>query len=424
MSTAEITNELYIPVNLSDPIISGFISNYPESDQVGRLLEALYVGITALQSAVPHIDTSLVESRFKDFNQKIQVSFDKLQRDLEQKIKSTFDGEQSVINTTLGRYYDPKNGQLHKLIQDQIGVGSDFYKKLDPSNSGSVITSIQSSIAKIIEVNNKEILKQFSLDEDNSSINKLQSNLSKQFEEFFQKSVNSLSDIKTAIGVKSESAKGTSQGRDFEDVISDYLMKVSENSNFSVEYVGNKNGKSGRVGDFLLTFDESSAIPDYKIVVEAKNSDSYNLDKAKKELEQAKENREADIGIFIFKKGKEPVVINDFYRVGSDFFITLDDEAVVLGNKALFLDASIKIAILSAIALRQENTNSDIDIRSLENSITEISDQIKLLSQIKSKSSTIENNSRWIREIVTEMETKLSETINNIQQAIYKGDKI
>lgn len=92
MSTAEITNELYIPVNLSDPIISGFISNYPESDQVGRLLEALYVGITALQSAVPHIDTSLVESRFKDFNQKIQVSFDKLQRDLEQKIKSTFDG--------------------------------------------------------------------------------------------------------------------------------------------------------------------------------------------------------------------------------------------------------------------------------------------------------------------------------------------
>lgn len=262
------------------------------------------------------------------------------------------------------------------------------------------------------------------MDEDNSSINKLQSNLSKQFEEFFQKSVNSLSDIKTAIGVKSESAKGTSQGRDFEDVISDYLMKVSENSNFSVEYVGNKNGKSGRVGDFLLTFDESSAIPDYKIVVEAKNSDSYNLDKAKKELEQAKENRDADIGIFIFKKGKEPSVINDFYRVGSDFFITLDDEAVVLGNKALFLDASIKIAILSAIALRQENTNSDIDIRSLENSITEISDQIKLLSQIKSKSSTIENNSRWIREIVTEMETKLSETINNIQQAIYKGDKI
>ncbi|MCC5815947.1 MAG: hypothetical protein JJT78_14430, partial [Leptospira sp.] len=78
MNTAETTNELYLPINLSDPIISGFLRKYPESEQVGRLREALYVGITALQSAIPHIDTSLVESRFKDFNQNIQSSFEKL----------------------------------------------------------------------------------------------------------------------------------------------------------------------------------------------------------------------------------------------------------------------------------------------------------------------------------------------------------
>jgi hypothetical protein len=231
MITAETIKELYIPINLSDPVISGFLRKYPEAEHVGRLTEALYVGITALQS----------------------------------------------------------------------------------------------SIAKIIEANNREILKQFSLVEENSSIKKLQSNLSKQFEEFFQKSV-------------------------------------------------------------------SSSIPDYKIVIEAKNSEVYNLEKAKKELEQAKENREADIGIFILKKGKEPSIINDFYRSGSDYFIILDVDSLALGNKPLYLDASIKIAQLSAIVLKRENLQTDIETKLIEINLSEINDQIKLLIQIKSKSTTIENN--------------------------------
>jgi len=56
------------------------------------------------------------------------------------------------------------------------------------------------------------------------------------------------------------------------------------------------------------------------------------------ELKQAKENREAECGIFVFSKECAPVELGDFKIDGNDFYCTVIEDALEQNQPLLFFE--------------------------------------------------------------------------------------
>jgi len=78
-----------------------------------------------------------------------------------------------------------------------------------------------------------------------------------------------------------------------------------------------------KTGDHLITLGETTGAPGLRIVIEVKDQ-AYKAKKAIAELQEAKKNREAVSGIFVFAKGCEPLEFGNFKRIDNDYYCTVD----------------------------------------------------------------------------------------------------
>src|SRR5205823_940920 len=98
---------------------------------------------------------------------------------------------------------------------------------------------------------------------------------------------------------------------------------------------GTPGTSKNKAGDYVITLGETTGAPGLRIAVEVKDQE-YKPKKAIAELQEAKKNREAVSGIFIFAKGNEPVEFGNFKRIDNDFFCTVDKAALAEGGSLLF----------------------------------------------------------------------------------------
>src|SRR5437870_13346240 len=73
-----------------------------------------------------------------------------------------------------------------------------------------------------------------------------------------------------------------------------------------------------KVGDAIIEMGSESAAPGQRIVIEAKEDASYNLGKARIEIETARKNRGASVGVFVFSKKSAPIGQEPLLRHGDD----------------------------------------------------------------------------------------------------------
>src|SRR6185295_1858910 len=66
--------------------------------------------------------------------------------------------------------------------------------------------------------------------------------------------------------------------------------------------------------------------PGARIVIEAKEKQGYTLDAGRKEIDQARQNRGAQIGVLVFSKKTAPPGLELFARYGDDLYVVWDAE--------------------------------------------------------------------------------------------------
>ena len=76
----------------------------------------------------------------------------------------------------------------------------------------------------------------------------------------------------------------------------------------------------------MLELGPDSAAPAARVVVEAKEKAGYALSEARAEIETARANRSAQIGLFVFSKKLAPAGLDDVVRFGNDVFVVWDPE--------------------------------------------------------------------------------------------------
>lgn len=425
-------------LQIRDSTIVSFFKRFNESEWYEKAIEALKVGIIAIQSASPTLDTQVVHEKFLELENRLKSFMESFQTDIGTNLATYFDmtkgqipsslerlfGEDGRISTVLATYFNARDGKVARLIQDYVGPSSEFAKMIDPSNKTSVLSKLETIVKTYLEEEIGKLAKQFSLDDTNSGMSRIKAALSteilrveKSNQEFFLELRGALG---KEAGKREEAEKGTEKGREFEVALYQQLAEIVRSLDDSSENVRGTVGYVPRckTGDYIITLSETSGAPGTRIVFEAKKEAGYKLRDALEEIKAAKSNREASIGIMVFARGYEPPEIGDFKRVGEDFFCTVDENNIALGEQLIFLEASYKIARSMIVSSFRKEVRSEIDLVKVRHEIDGLIEEISHLSEVVKKAKTIKSHGEYIEQTVSEFINDLDGKLKEILKSL------
>jgi hypothetical protein len=402
-----------LTLHVTDPMVLGYLQRFEGDNRIEKAQEALKVGVIALQQASPTLDTQVVQEKFSAFEKELGEQFSAflgerdgvLPRSLER-----FFGEHGLIAGLFNKHFDPTDGRLAKLIENQIGPASKFAKALDPKNKEGVIALIENKVRELIESKVDELLGEFSLDDEKSALSRLKELLA-----------GGLGDIKKALGVEQgrqeEAKRGHVKGFSFQEDVYQPVAELGRQLGDETEFVANTAVRNGKTGDHLITLGKCSGAPGLKMVVEAKERE-LSMKKAVEELAEAKDNRGAAIGIFVWAKGCEPAEVGDFRMIDDDFYCTADKEDLQSGHSLLFLEAAYKIARMMAVLKTRKEAAGNFDAAQVTAHVSAIIKEIEGLSKLAKKAGSMKKNSEEIEEALQEMNDSLGTRLNQILELL------
>lgn len=423
-------DQICLQITINDQSIISYLSEFEEKLWEEKILEAIRVGVIAIQSASPSLDTKIVERKFHEVEGELKKYAEEFKASLANELKKYFEKEkgdlplsltnnESKVSTFLKDYFDYENGKVALLIRNKIGPGSDFAKSIDPADKESVVSKIQESVKKIFDDSADLLKSQLSLDKEESGMSKIKKLFESKVQEIKDNNDKFFGELKTHLRVEEakavEAEKGTQKGRDFEAVLYERFAKVCLQLDDQPENVTGIAGENARskVGDYVITLGKTSGAPGKRIVVEAKKEKDYKLKDAIEELKQAKENRKADCGIFVFAKGYAPVEMGDFKIDGNDFFCVVDEEMLDKPESIVFMDSAYKICRINIITHLKENKAGEVNISAVKGKIEKMLNQVGLMSDLLTKARTIQNSGKNIEETVNGIKEELESIITS-----------
>lgn len=425
---------LHLELEISDREVVRFLEQFEEEERKTKALEALKVGVIAIRSASPTLDTRIVEEQFREVQSRISTEVEQFREDLREKLECYFRtdggtipslfeknfGEEGKIARILESYFSSEGGKLASLLDGRVGPESFLGRKMDPDNREGLASQVEKAVDDLLKQNAAQIRSAFSLDEEGSALSLLKRSLREEIDKLQNTVANHYAQISSALASQrariAEAEKGTGKGRDFEDALYLPLAGMASALDDEPENVSNVKGliNNDKVGDFLVKLGPCSRAPGRSIVFEAKKQQGYNMKKTIDELERARKNRGADVGVFVFCKGYEPIEAGDFCRTGNDFIVTVDEEMMEKGERLLFLEAAYKVARTIIAARTSEEEKSAIDPEFIRSEIESIQMAMRGASDIRTKVGTIRNSADAIEKTMDSFEERLETHLGNI----------
>jgi hypothetical protein len=173
-------------------------------------------------------------------------------------------------------------------------------------------------------------------------------------------------------------------------IVGEFLQGEATRVGDVYERVGATPGRSLRkFGDYVLELGPESAAPGARVVFEAKSKKRYTMKNALAELADARKNRDADIGVFVFDRASAPERMEPVHRVGSDLLVVWDAEDTTTDT---YLRAAFSIARTLAHRERVADSRSEADFRALDELIGQIAGHVASLDSIEKAARSVKKN--------------------------------
>lgn len=200
------------------------------------------------------------------------------------------------------------------------------------------------------------------------------------------------------------------------------LQSMAQSAGDVFETTGAKTGALAycKKGDHLLTLGVDSAAPGAKIAVEAKEDRGFNLATALDDIEQARQNREAQVGIFVFSKKTAPAGLTPFARHGKHIVLVWDREDQ---TSDVFLQAGVSVAKALVVRERLSQEKSK-DSLALKAAIAAISKEIASLAQISKWAQTIKANGDKIGKKADGMAKRIRKKVELLEKYLVPAGEI
>lgn len=384
-------------LNLSRPtddIVLNYLIPFDRLLWEDKAREALRVGVVAIKATSPVLDARIVEEKFKDFQSEIKGY-----------LKEYFDKDKGHVSSIFNEFFNP-DGRLHQRLEKVIGPGSEFAKKLDPANKESVIASIESIVKELLATKIDELKGEFSLDKPDSAFSR------------FHKSLDALKESIAGEKAKEEEAElGTQKGRDFQESVCQVIERLGKRYGDVPHYCADEAGliPKCKTGDIMSEIIDSDG---NKVVLEAKKS-GYTLKKALEELKEAKENRGAQAGIFVFAKGYEPNAVGSFVVYNQDIICTFDEEEKNI--ECSMLRAAYTVARHNVIKSKRLITEVGVDLNTIAGHVNSLLEEIKKFDSVKTGLDGAKRAIESVDKATESLRTEIKKYLDLIDFELKKG---
>jgi hypothetical protein len=353
---------------------------------------------------------------------------------------------------------------MARSLAAQVGEGSPLFKLLSPSDANGVRAQVQSTIASALDDQRKLILREFSLDQKDSALSRLVaefslddpeapmgrlskmvaaaseqigknltldddrsalSRLKRELETTIDKLVRDNAEFQLQVREslarldtrKREEARAPRHGLEFEARLGEALALEAARAGDVYEATGGTTGaiKNCKVGDHVVALGADSAAANARIVWEAKEKRACSLRAALDEIGEARRNRQAQVGVFVFSNKVAPEGLTTLQRHGSDVVIVWDAE-----DPAADLVVRAAYSLARALAVREKRTDTDARtmITEIEGAARAIEKQIGYLDDVRKWAETVKGHGEKIAERSAKMAEELTRDVDRLDAQI------
>jgi hypothetical protein len=442
---ADLPKALTLELEVREPEVIAELCKFPDgASRDAFALSALRLGVLALRQASGAIDSAMVKhegerllgsigellnSNLTQTTNVLQKYFDPHEGDLPQRLQRLL-CENGELEKLLSRHLDADDSTIAKTLAQHLGEQSPLFQMLSPSQTDGILASMSQALATALQAQREHILGQFSLDNKESALSRLvaelrdvngslRQNLLQVIEDLSKKNQDFQSDVRTTLesfkARREEAARSTTHGIDFEKAVESMLAPLAQRWGDVFEDTTHKTGSKSycKAGDHVITLGPESAAPNARIVIEAKEDRSYDAAKARAEIHEARENRKAQIGVFVFSKMTVPLEMEPFLRFGPDILVVWDrDDA----NTDVFLKAAISLARALVVRERAYDERVKADLSQVGVVIQVMTKDMEILADVLTWAGTIKNNSQKILDKVEKVRDNLDKQVETLRE--------
>jgi len=310
---------------------------------------------------------------------------------------------------------DDEDSALSRLVVKVESTQRTIARELTLDNEASALARM----AKMMRDTRDAVNRQLTLDDDKSPMSRLlrsiidAMNAQNQVQAKFRDEVTQAVAALTAR--READARSTQHGRTFEDLVVAEIRKRAQRAGDACDATGARVGRirHNKKGDAVVELGSDCAAAGARVVFEAKEDKSCSVADARAELDEARKNRDAAVGVFVFSRATAPARMDALVRIGQDILVVWDatDEAT-----DVVLDAAFSLAKALCVREARRNDLAKADVASLEAAILEVERRVQRLDQVKTWASTIESNAKKIVERVSGDAEALAEQIAVLQE--------
>ena len=267
----------------------------------------------------------------------------------------------------------------------------------------------------------RKITREFSLDEDNSALGNLRKQLLGVLDEHEQRNVAFQQMVVEQLGrmqgAKAEADRGTRHGLTFEQALFGFVQRLAQPAGDIAAFMGNETGaiRHNKKGDVVLTLGADAAAAGARIVIEAKQDASYSLRRAADEMAEARKNRTAEVGVFVFSRRTAPEGLQVLQRVGPDVFVVWDAEDPA---SDVVLEAALFLAKALVTRGAQDAEEQTVDPERFERAINDIEKHANSLDDVSRSAETIKSGAERILDRVRKDQAAFRRQVDELRRLL------
>lgn len=310
---------------------------------------------------------------------------------------------------------DNEEGALSRLVKRVESAQEVISQQFSQDNDDSAL----SKMSRLLQTVNGTVEASLTLDDDKSPLSRLRRELLDVIKEVEKTNTSFQQEIREGVAAftarKQEKARSTRHGDDFQDAVDQFLEHDARKRNDIIENTTNKAGsrRACKKGDFVLTVGPESVAAGARIVIEAKEEQGYTTRKALLELSEARENREASIGIFVLSSIAASEDMEPLLRIGEDIIAVWNPEDVL---SDVVLNAALSLARGLAARKAAESELLAAELTEMDDAMQRIAKSAEGLAEIIKLSTTVESHGQKIRTKAEKLQEDVEKQVQRLEE--------
>lgn len=288
---------------------------------------------------------------------------------------------------------------LNRLVRETETARHTFVRAMNPEEAGSPLAVLRTFLTTLLEKQASSQAEAMAVIEERQV----------KLDQYIRDSVTRLEERRRC------DARSTRGGTTFEQAALRFIQRTVQGAPVVVDSTGDTVGArpSCKVGDQVLRFSGESVYAGAAMVVEVKHDASYSVSKALAELEVARSNRGAQVGLFVMARSHAPSGFPEMARYGSDILVIWDEEDE---GSDPYLHAGVLLGL--ALASQQRRPVDTGDVKALADVEHRIHQELARHEKMRKLAERIRKDAEEMGEELRKGGDKLSLLLRNAKETL------